>query len=164
MASLDQSLSPAEFGPLVGISRRSASELVERGVIENDMTGAEALIAYCSHLREQAAGRSASDGYDLATERAKLARAQRERVEMENATSRGQLIPADQIEPKLRAALIAAREDWRNAPARLAREVAGKAADEIEAILTAAFDAFLVKFSRWPMTASAIGITDEPDE
>ena len=77
MASLNHSLSPAEFGLLVGITRRSASRLVERGVIEKDMTGADALIAYCSHLREQAAGRAASGDLDLAGERAALAKAQR---------------------------------------------------------------------------------------
>lgn len=80
----------------------------------------------------------------------RLARVQADKIEMENAERRGLLIPAEQLEPKLRAAMVAAREAWRNEPPRLAREVPGKNADEIEAILQGAFDAFLVRLSRWP--------------
>lgn len=80
----------------------------------------------------------------------RLARVQADKIEMENAEKRGLLIPADQLEPKLRAAMIAAREHWRNEPSRLAREVPGKPIKEIEELLAAAFDTFLVKLSRWP--------------
>ena len=80
----------------------------------------------------------------------RLARVQADKIEMENAEKRGLLIPADQLEPKLRAAMIAARERWRNEPARLAREVPGKPIKEIEELLAASFDGFLVKLSRWP--------------
>lgn len=80
----------------------------------------------------------------------RLARVQADKIEMENAEKRGLLIPTDQLEPKLRAAMIAAREHWRNEPSRLAREVPGKPIKEIEELLAAAFDGFLVKLSRWP--------------
>lgn len=80
----------------------------------------------------------------------RLARVQADKIEMENAEKRGLLIPAEQLEPKLRAAMIAAREHWRNEPARLAREIPGKPIKEIEEQLAAAFDTFLVKLSRWP--------------
>lgn len=79
----------------------------------------------------------------------RLARVQADKIEMENAKQRGLLIPADQLEPKLRAALIAAREHWRNEPVRLAREFPGKSVKEIEELLSTAFDGFLVKLSRW---------------
>jgi len=69
---------------------------------------------------------------------------------MENAERRGLLIPADQLEPKLRAAMIAAREAWRNEPARLAHEAQGKSPPDLESLLAAAFDAFLLRLSRWP--------------
>jgi len=80
----------------------------------------------------------------------RLARVQADKIEMENEVSRGALIPADQLEPKLRAAMIAAREAWRNEPTRLAREVPGRPIKEIEDMLAAAFDAFLVRLARWP--------------
>lgn len=80
----------------------------------------------------------------------RLARVQADKIEMENEVNRGLLIPADQLEPKLRAAMIAAREAWRNEPTRLARELPGKTIKEIEDLLAIAFDAFLTRLSRWP--------------
>ena len=79
----------------------------------------------------------------------RLARVQADKIELELAEKRGLLLPADQIEPKLRAAMVAAREMWRNEPARLAREVPGKPIKEIEDLLASSYEAFLVKLSRW---------------
>lgn len=79
----------------------------------------------------------------------RLARVQADKIELELMEKRGLLLPADQIEPKLRAAMVAAREMWRNEPARLAREVPGKPIKEIEDLLAASYEAFLVKLSRW---------------
>ena len=89
----------------------------------------------------------------------RLARVQADKIEMENAERRGLLIPADQLEPKLRAAMIAAREAWRNEPARLAHEAQGKSSQDMEILLAAAFDAFLTRLSRWP-DASAGDLED----
>jgi len=86
----------------------------------------------------------------------RLARVQADKIEMENAERRQVLIPADQLEPKLRAAMVAARELWRNEPARLAREVPGKPIKEIEELLAVAFDDFLVELSRWPVRQRSI--------
>jgi terminase small subunit / prophage DNA-packing protein len=58
-------------------------------------------IAYIRRLREQAAGRAATGDLDLATERAALARAQREKIEMANAVTRGELAPVILIEEVL---------------------------------------------------------------
>ena len=59
-----------------------------------NMTLAEIRVAYIRHLREMAAGRATSEeGLDLATERAHLARAQREKIDMQNAVTRGELAP-----------------------------------------------------------------------
>jgi len=92
-----------------------------------------------------------------------LAREQATSKAMDNAIRRGQLIPADQLEPKLRAAFIAAREYWRNEPTRLARDSVGKPIREIEELLAAAFDAFLVKLSHWPQ-ASGVSQPGTPDQ
>lgn len=79
----------------------------------------------------------------------RLARVQADKIELELAEKRGLLLPADQIEPKLRAAIVAAREMWRNEPARLAREVPGKTIKEMEELLAQSYEAFLMKLSRW---------------
>lgn len=85
----------------------------------------------------------------------RLARVQADRIERENAIRRRVLIPAEQLEPKVRAALVYARKLWRNEPARLARAVPGKPIKEIEELLAVAFDDFLMKLSRWPAQHAA---------
>lgn len=81
--------------------------------------------------------------------RDRLARLQADAIEMENAVKRGELVPASMIEPKMRAAIVSARESWRNEPSRLSRMVVGKKPDDVEALLQQAFDAFLVRVSHW---------------
>ena len=83
----------SEFGGLVGISQPAVSELLSRGVLTDGAPAAKWLHEYCGNLREVAAGRMASGDIDLATERARLARVQREKIEMQNAVTRGELAP-----------------------------------------------------------------------
>lgn len=91
-----------------------------------------------------------------------LAREQATAKAMDNEIRRGLLIPAKELEPKMRAAFIAAREYWRNEPTRLAREVSGKPIQEVEEQLAAAFDAFLVKLAAWPSQLAAVDALEDP--
>lgn len=94
-------MTQAAFGQLVGVSQQAIGNLVGRGVIDSSMTGQAMLHAYCSHLRETAAGRQAGGDLDLVAERAMLAKAQRERIEMQNGVTRGELAPVVLIEEVL---------------------------------------------------------------
>lgn len=78
----------------------------------------------------------------------RLARVQADKIEMENAERRGQLIQADQLEPKLKAAYVSAREMFLEDAQRLARELP---ADERgrEEMLQATFEAFLHRLADW---------------
>jgi|GEM_PF-594423 len=88
---LDRLLEQQEFADLVGISQPAVSELVSKGILLRNDTGSAWLLAYCKRLRDQAAGR---DGDSVLTqERAKLARAQTQAVEMKNALARGEYAP-----------------------------------------------------------------------
>lgn len=70
----------------------------------------EIRIVYIRRIREQAAGRATSGDLDLATERARLAREQADRVAMLNARQRRELAPVAVIETVL---------------ARVGRQIAG---------------------------------------
>lgn len=94
-------MTQASFGSLVGVSQQAIGNLVGRGVLDATMTGQAMLHAYCSHLRETAAGRQAGGDLDLVEERARLAKAQRERIEMQNGVTRGELAPVVLIEEVL---------------------------------------------------------------
>lgn len=78
----------------------------------------------------------------------RLARVQADKIEMENAEKRGMLIPAEQLEPKLKAAFVSARENWLDAPTRLARELPADLRER-EAMLQAEFEAFLHRLADW---------------
>lgn len=85
----------------------------------------------------------------------RLARAKAESVEMDNAERRGQLVQAAQLEPKLSAAFVAAREKWLDAVPRLARELPVDI-DAREALLQAEFEAFLKRLASWSSAADDV--------
>lgn len=93
--------SQAEVARYLGVSIRQVRALRDRGLIPEP---AEASLddvrgAYLGHLREVAAGRKSADGsLDLAAERAKLARAQTERTELDLEERRGELVPVAEVE------------------------------------------------------------------
>lgn len=89
----------------------------------------------------------------------RLARVQADKIEMENAERRGLLIPADQLEPKLKAAFIVARTKWLDAVPRLARELPSEVPAR-EAALQVEFEAFLSRLADWAK-ADDIGEDEE---
>lgn len=89
---------------MVGISQPAVSDLLSRGVLTDGAAAGLWLREYCGHLREIAAGRFAAGDIDLATERAMLARVQREKIEMQNAITRGELAPRALLTQVLAAA------------------------------------------------------------
>jgi phage terminase Nu1 subunit (DNA packaging protein) len=135
---LDAIVSQAEFAQMIGVSEASVSKRVSDGVLTRGESVHAWLIAYCEHLRDQAAGRLGETlGLDLVQERAGLARAQREAQELKNAVARGEYAPIgiladvlalassaivdrlDQLEGQLRKACPDLPEDARQVVLRL---------------------------------------------
>ncbi len=93
----------AEMCSWLGISKVALHDMRKRGVCEmvsRDRWNCKQTVqAVMRHYRDVSAGRKSEsaeqDAPDLITERALLARAQREGVEMANETERGNLIPRD---------------------------------------------------------------------
>lgn len=98
--TLPSTCTRSQFGALVGLSERSISELVGKSIVvlgsDKRVKTKESLLSYIKHLREQAAGRDA-EGLNLATERALLARTQREEQEMKNAKLRGETMTLQEV-------------------------------------------------------------------
>ena len=93
MIDLSAQVTQLEFGKLVGISQPAVSDLLSRGVLTAGCDASSWLLDYCAHIREQAAGRAAEGGLDLAMERARLAREQADKIAMQNAVTRDELAP-----------------------------------------------------------------------
>lgn len=144
-----QAPTQAEIAEHLDLSERSVRELLGGAGIDRKLsTLADIRIAYIRRLREQAAGRATNGDLDLATERAALARAQRVRIEMENAVQQRRLVPIDQLEPKLKAAFVFARASWLDAVPRLTRALPADL-DKREEMLRAEFEAFLHRLADW---------------
>ncbi len=89
------------FAALVGIGQPAVSHLLSRATLTPGAPLGTWLNEYTAHLMEAAQARGG--GAELATERAALAKAQRERIEMQNAVTRGELAPTAQLEHILAA-------------------------------------------------------------
>jgi phage terminase Nu1 subunit (DNA packaging protein) len=101
VSELAEHFTQQQFADVVGITQQRVSSLFSRGILGPDMTLQEGIAAYCASLREQAAGRAAEGDLNLAAERARLARAQREKIEMQNAVKRRELAPLSLLEETL---------------------------------------------------------------
>jgi phage terminase Nu1 subunit (DNA packaging protein) len=92
----------SEFCEMTGLSRQRLSRFVKVGALPRNADGTfphpAALHSLIEHLSETAAGRGGGSAQaDLAKERAALARAQREAVELKNSAARGDLVSAELV-------------------------------------------------------------------
>lgn len=150
MLNLDRPVSQADFAALVGVTESAISQAVSEGRLEAGATGRRWLLAYCDRLREQAAGRGSDGPLSLVDERAALARAQRMRVEIDVAEAQKRLIPAALVEPKWRAACVAAREQLLRARRRLVERLGRcKTPKERDAAVGEEHEAFLRTLAQW---------------
>ncbi len=88
---LDNPMTQAAFGDLVGIGQPAVSDLMRRGIIQPGMNARAWLQAYCEHLR--AVGDERDPDGELTAGRTRVARATAEKVEMLNAQTRREYAP-----------------------------------------------------------------------
>lgn len=113
------SCTQSQFAELVGIAQPTVSRWISDGLLPEDGTCADWLRAYCGRLREQAAGRYTEGELDLSQERAALARAQREGIELKNAVLRGEYAPISLLAETLASASQAVAERFDHLPGTL---------------------------------------------
>lgn len=130
MIDLSAIVTQKQFGEIVGISQPMVSDLVMRGVLADGAPLRDWLLSYCGNLREVAAGRTG----DLSEERARLARAQAEKVEMQNAVTRGELTPTIVLEQVLAAAASKAAGIFDAIPGMVKRRVPVLTAGDVDLI------------------------------
>ena len=155
VAGLNQVMTQAGFGELVGISQQAVSDLLRRDVIGAGETGDRWLLAYCENLREQAAGRAAAGELDLGAERAALAREQRVRLEMANAQTRRELAPIGVLELALATVCRKIGAALEAIPVNVKRRSSRFTAEDIE-VLTA-------EITKARNIAAAATLEEEPD-
>lgn len=155
-------LSPkqAEIADHLDLSERAVRDLLDDlGINHKLSTLTEIRVAYIRHLREVAAGRMAAGDLDLAAERAALARAQRERIEMQNAVSRKELAPVVAIEQVLAQAGSKVAAVLDTIPGMIRRRVPGLSAADIELVA-----AEVAKARNIAAAIRMADLDDEPEE
>lgn len=125
-----------DFGLLVGISQPAVSDLISRGVLFDGDTTGNWLLAYCDNLRMQAAGRGGDAAGALTAERARLARAQAEKIEMQNAVSRKELAPVALLEQVLATTGTKAKRILATIKGELRRRFPSMSATDMQAVDT----------------------------
>lgn len=150
-----------QFADLVGVSQQAISDLCRRDVLSQGQEIGEWLKRYCSHLREQAAGRATNGDLDLATERAALARAQREKIDMQNDITRKNFGPIEALAMGLSdlTAVIASKLD--TIPGKLKVASDRLTADDLDLVATVIAD---VRNDIADMNIDWFGDNDEGDD
>jgi phage terminase Nu1 subunit (DNA packaging protein) len=119
--------SARELGWLLGCTDRAVRMLVDKGIVVRASRGRYTLGSVrrvVEHYREVAAGRGGEGAaLDLATERARLAKAQTEQVELRNAASRGELAPIADYREAWTGILRGVRQFVLSLPGRIAFEL-----------------------------------------
>jgi phage terminase Nu1 subunit (DNA packaging protein) len=153
----------SEFAAAVGISQPAVSDLVRGGVLPEGGCADEWLLAYCHRLREQAAGRYTEGPLDLAQERAALARAQRESVELKNGVLRGEYAAVSLLAEVLATASQAVAERFEHLPGQLRKacpDLPPAAIDRAMATIAAARNEWV----RQTVALVSAGVTSTDDD
>ena len=123
-----------EVGAHLDLSDRSVREWEAKLALPADYTMADIRVAYIRRLREEAAGRATDGDLDLATERARLAKEQADKVAMQNAERRGELAPVAAMEMVLASVGAKVGKILDTIPGLVRRRVPGIGSDVVEAI------------------------------
>ncbi len=134
---------------LLGVSEVTLSALARRGlVVKAGRRGfdlEQSVRAYCQHLREQASGRKQGD--TPAAERARLAKAQADSVELRNAVRRGALVDAEAVATEWEGICRTIRAGMLRLPKRAAAHLPHLTSRDVS-LLDAEIRALLIELQR----------------
>jgi phage terminase Nu1 subunit (DNA packaging protein) len=127
MISLDNQCSQKDFAALIGVSEPAVSGMVKRGVLIPGEALGVWLLAYCNHLREQAAGRSA----DLTAERAGLAKENKLRARIAKLKELGEWAPIENMTLVLSRVTAQMASQFEHIPVKLKRAYPEMTAEQL---------------------------------
>jgi phage terminase Nu1 subunit (DNA packaging protein) len=130
LIELDKQVSQREFAAIIGVSEPAVSGLIKRGIIQPEQSLGVWLLAYCSHLREQAAGRS----IELSEERAGLAREQKLLARIRKQKELEEWAPIANITLVLSKATAQMASIFDGIPIQLKRQFADLTAEQLNVI------------------------------
>lgn len=164
----DKALLQADLAAHLDMSDRNLRELLTTLALDHKTaTVDEVRIAYIRRLREQAAGRmgATENGLDLAAERAALAKAQREGVEIKNNVLRGDYASVTLLAEVLANASQSVAERFDHLPGLLRKtlpDLPQAAVDQVMAVIATARNEWARATVELVRTSLATPDDDEP--
>lgn len=158
----------AETAAHLGVSDRTVRELEPKLKLPPNYTLEQMRLAYVQHLREVAAGRTSQseDALDLAAERAALARAQREGIEIKNAALRGEYAPIALLAEVLANASQAVAERFDHLPGTLKKacpDLTDADREQILEVIASARNEWVRQTARLVAASVTTAEDDEPE-
>ena len=144
-----------EFSEYINVTPRYARKLLQMGVITKAKNGKldkdACRIGYINHLRAQAAGRSGNKlDLNLVDERARLAKAQADKTEMEVEVLKENLLAADSVLSEWQACIASCRAKLLSLPTKLAFKISNiDETHEIERFLKHSINESLIELSNY---------------
>ena len=123
----------------MGISERAVRALALKGIVPRTSDGLyplrASILGYCGHMREKAAGRGADGSTNGLTEqRKRLVREQADKAELQNRATRGELVPAADVEAEWAAIATALRARFLALPSRVHQRLSHLTPAEVAAV------------------------------
>lgn len=133
----DSEVPAVELAEWLGVSERAISDYVRKGIIAKSAPGKfrlrESIVAVAIHLRELSAQRGASS-VGLTAQRERIAREQADKLAMQNAASRRELLPAKAVADEWASILRMVRSRMLASPSRIQQQLGHLSAHDVAVI------------------------------
>ena len=133
----DDQVRAIELAEWLGVSERAVADYAQRGIITRTGRAVfplkESIRAVCHHFREAASARGASSG-GLTAQRERIAREQADKLEMQNAAARRELLPAKAVADEWASVLRMVQSRMLASPARIQQQLGHLSAHDVAVI------------------------------
>jgi phage terminase Nu1 subunit (DNA packaging protein) len=133
----DSEISIGELADWLGVSERAVTGYVQKGILTRSGRGKfmlrESVRAVATHFREAASARGASSA-GLTRERERIAKGQADKLEMQNAATRREMLPAKLVADEWAAILRLVRSRMLAAPSRIQQQLGHLSAHDLDVI------------------------------
>lgn len=133
----DDQVRAIELAEWLGVSERAVADYAHRGIITRCGRAVfplkESIRSVCHHFREAASARGATSG-GLTAQRERIAREQADKLEMQNAASRREMLPAKAVADEWASVLRMVRSRMLASPSRIQQKLGHLSAHDVAII------------------------------
>lgn len=126
-----------ELAEWLGVSERAVADYAHRGIITRSGRAIfplkESIRAVCHHFREAASARGATSG-GLTAQRERIAKGQADKLEMQNAATRREMLPAKLVADEWASILRLVRSRMLAAPSRIQQQLGHLSVHDLDII------------------------------